>query len=107
MPGAIDATLRKFHASLNVSDLERSIAFYRALLGAEPAKVRSDYAKFDIRVDKETMTPYFIDANPNTALGPGDQPMTQVMGMHGVDFPDILASLLSKHVESPERPKEI
>ena len=48
MAGAIDATLRKFHASLNVSDLERSIAFYRALLGAEPAKVRSDYAKFDL-----------------------------------------------------------
>ena len=48
MAGAIDATLRKFHASLNVSDLERSIAFYRVLLGAEPAKVRSDYAKFDL-----------------------------------------------------------
>ena len=48
MAGAIDATLRKFHASLNVSDLDRSIAFYRVLLGAEPAKVRSDYAKFDL-----------------------------------------------------------
>jgi len=48
MAGAIDATLRKFHASLNVSDLERSIAFYRVLLGTEPAKVRKDYAKFDI-----------------------------------------------------------
>jgi D-alanine-D-alanine ligase len=67
----------------------------------------SDYAKFDIRVDEKTMTPYFIDCNPNTALGPGDQPMTQVMGLHGIEFPDILASLLSKHVESPERPKEI
>ena len=33
------------HISLNVSDLERSIAFYRGLFG-EPAKVRSDYAKF-------------------------------------------------------------
>ena len=48
MAGAIDATLRKFHASLNVSDLERSIAFYRVLLGTEPAKVRKDYAKFDL-----------------------------------------------------------
>ena len=67
----------------------------------------SDYAKFDIRVEKESLTPYFIDCNPNTALGPGDQPMTQVMGLHGVEFTDILASLLSKHVESPERPKEI
>jgi catechol 2,3-dioxygenase-like lactoylglutathione lyase family enzyme len=48
MARAIDHTLRKFHASLNVSDLARSVAFYRALLGTEPAKVRSDYAKFDI-----------------------------------------------------------
>jgi catechol 2,3-dioxygenase-like lactoylglutathione lyase family enzyme len=48
MAGAIDETLRKFHASLNVSDLNRSIAFYRALLGTEPAKVRPDYAKFEL-----------------------------------------------------------
>jgi catechol 2,3-dioxygenase-like lactoylglutathione lyase family enzyme len=48
MPGAIDETLRKFHASLNVSDLGRSIAFYRVLFGVEPAKVRPDYAKFEL-----------------------------------------------------------
>jgi catechol 2,3-dioxygenase-like lactoylglutathione lyase family enzyme len=48
MAGVIDQTLRKFHASLNVADLDRSIAFYRVLLGAEPAKVRADYAKFDL-----------------------------------------------------------
>src|ERR1041384_3690443 len=66
----------------------------------------SDYAKFDIRVD-ENLTPYFIDCNPNTALGPGDQPMTQVMELHGIEFGDILASLLSNHVKSPTRPKEI
>jgi D-alanine-D-alanine ligase len=67
----------------------------------------SDYAKFDIRVDEKDMTPYFIDCNPNTALGPGDQPMTQVMELHGIPFEDILASLLSNHVKSPVRPKEI
>ena len=67
----------------------------------------SDYAKFDIRVDKNDQTPYFIDCNPNTALGPGDQPMTEVMHLHGIEFPDIIASLLSKHVNSTERPKEI
>jgi D-alanine-D-alanine ligase len=67
----------------------------------------SDYAKFDIRVDEKDMTPYFIDCNPNTALGPGDQPMTQVMKLHGIEFPDIIASLLSYHVKSPTRPKEI
>src|SRR5215204_3420992 len=67
----------------------------------------TDYAKFDIRVDEKDMTPYFIDCNPNTALGPGDQPMTEVMGMYGIEFKDILASLLSKHVKDPTRPKEI
>lgn len=48
MAGAIDATLRKFHASLNVSSIERAVAFYRVLLGVEPAKVKTDYAKFDL-----------------------------------------------------------
>lgn len=48
MSGAIDETLRKFHASLNVTDLPRSINFYRVLLGTEPAKVRPDYAKFEL-----------------------------------------------------------
>jgi catechol 2,3-dioxygenase-like lactoylglutathione lyase family enzyme len=45
---AIDASLIKFHISLTASDLGRSIAFYRALLGKEPAKVREDYAKFEL-----------------------------------------------------------
>jgi catechol 2,3-dioxygenase-like lactoylglutathione lyase family enzyme len=48
MSGPIDASLRKFHASLNVSDLNRSVAFYRVLLGSEPAKTRPDYAKFEL-----------------------------------------------------------
>jgi catechol 2,3-dioxygenase-like lactoylglutathione lyase family enzyme len=38
----------KFHASLNVSDLTRSVAFYRALFGAGPVKHYPDYAKFEI-----------------------------------------------------------
>jgi catechol 2,3-dioxygenase-like lactoylglutathione lyase family enzyme len=38
----------KFHASLNVSDLARSITFYTALLGEGPVKVYADYAKFEI-----------------------------------------------------------
>jgi catechol 2,3-dioxygenase-like lactoylglutathione lyase family enzyme len=45
---AIDASLIKFHISLNASDLDRSIAFYSALFGTEPAKVREDYAKFEL-----------------------------------------------------------
>ena len=38
----------KFHASLNVSDLDRSVAFYTALLGQGPAKHYGDYAKFEL-----------------------------------------------------------
>lgn len=45
---AIDSHLRKFHMSLNASNLERSVEFYRVLLGVEPAKVKPDYAKFDL-----------------------------------------------------------
>jgi catechol 2,3-dioxygenase-like lactoylglutathione lyase family enzyme len=38
----------RFHLSLNVSDLNRSVAFYRTLFGTEPAKMRPDYAKFEL-----------------------------------------------------------
>jgi catechol 2,3-dioxygenase-like lactoylglutathione lyase family enzyme len=32
-----------------VSDVDRSIEFYRALFGIEPSKVRPGYAKFEVR----------------------------------------------------------
>jgi catechol 2,3-dioxygenase-like lactoylglutathione lyase family enzyme len=38
----------KFHVSLNVSDLPRSLAFYQALLGTAAVKAYSDYAKFEV-----------------------------------------------------------
>jgi catechol 2,3-dioxygenase-like lactoylglutathione lyase family enzyme len=44
------APFPKFHTSLNVSDLGRSIDFYRVLFGLEPAKRRPDYAKFEVPV---------------------------------------------------------
>lgn len=60
-----------------------------------------DYSKFDIRWDEETRTPYFIDCNPNTALGPDKGlPMTEVLKLHGVDFTTLLKSMLSKHAKS-------
>src|SRR5665213_4447584 len=37
----------KFHVSLNVADLDKSVEFYRLLFGKEPAKCRPDYAKFE------------------------------------------------------------
>jgi catechol 2,3-dioxygenase-like lactoylglutathione lyase family enzyme len=38
----------KVHVSLNVTDLGRSVDFYRVLFGAEPAKRHDDYAKFEL-----------------------------------------------------------
>src|SRR5271165_4109603 len=38
----------RFHLSLNVSDLDRAVEFYRVLFGSAPAKVRDDYAKFEL-----------------------------------------------------------
>ena len=55
----------KFHASLNVSDLARSIAFYRVLLGIEPAKVRHDYAKFEI-ADPPVILSLNVGGEPGT-----------------------------------------
>jgi len=43
----VTSTVR-FHLSLNVSNLERAIGFYRVLFGVEPAKRRPDYAKFEM-----------------------------------------------------------
>ncbi len=63
-----------------------------------------DYAKFDIRWDEENGIPYFIDCNPNTALGPDKGlPMTEVLAMHGVSFEILLKSMLSKHAKLLQR----
>lgn len=39
----------KPHVSINVRDVQRSIEFYRRMLGIEPSKVRVGYAKFDVQ----------------------------------------------------------
>jgi catechol 2,3-dioxygenase-like lactoylglutathione lyase family enzyme len=39
----------KAHVSINVRSVERSIDFYRKMLGIEPSKVRTGYAKFDVQ----------------------------------------------------------
>lgn len=40
--------MSKLHLSLNVSDLERSVAFYQAFFGVPPHKRRPGYANFDV-----------------------------------------------------------
>lgn len=52
----------RFHLSLNVDDLARSVEFYRVLFDAEPAKLRSDYAKFEL-----AEPPLVLSLEPNHA----------------------------------------
>ena len=57
------------HVSLNVSDLEKAVEFYRGLFG-EPRKLRSDYAKF-VSADPEihlALQPGRTEAGPAGAL---------------------------------------
>lgn len=37
-----------FHVSVYVDDVDAAVARYRKILGIEPAKVRHDYAKFEL-----------------------------------------------------------
>lgn len=39
----------KPHISINVRNVESAIVFYRQMLGIEPSKVRTGYAKFDVQ----------------------------------------------------------
>ncbi len=38
----------KTHVALNVTNIEKSVAFYQAMFGVAPVKYKADYAKFDI-----------------------------------------------------------
>lgn len=60
------STATTFHLSVNVSDLNRSIDFYRALFGREPAKCRPDYAKFEL-----TDPPLVFSLEPHAPSGQG------------------------------------
>ena len=42
-------SILKPHISIHVRNVERSIDFYRRMLGTEPVKVRTGYAKFDLQ----------------------------------------------------------
>lgn len=44
-----NVTALKAHLALNVSDVAKSIEFYQKMLGIEPSKIRTGYAKFDVQ----------------------------------------------------------
>ena len=51
----------KAHLALNVRSVEKSIEFYRKMLGIEPVKVRTGYAKFDVHNPPLNLT---LNQNP-------------------------------------------
>ena len=46
---SLTVTALKAHLSLNVSNVDESVEFYRKMLGIQPSKMRTGYAKFDVQ----------------------------------------------------------
>lgn len=53
-----------FHVALSVKDLPAAIEHYKKILGIEPAKVKADYAKFEI-----ADPPVILSLNPSGEPG--------------------------------------
>jgi catechol 2,3-dioxygenase-like lactoylglutathione lyase family enzyme len=75
------------HLALTVPDVQRSIPFYRALFGAEPAKVRDGYAKFEVSEPALNFT--LNEGDPGDAPGALNHAGIQVEGTD-----DVLAARL-------------
>lgn len=80
---AVDVTTR-FHFSLNVSDIEKSVEFYRKLFNAPPAKHHSDYAKFEL-----SSPPLVFSLVPNA---PGSQGSLSHLGFPVASTDDVEAA---------------
>lgn len=73
----------KAHLALNVKNVETSIEFYKKMLGIEPSKVRTGYAKFDIQNPPLNLTLNQIAFNERGALSH--------MGIQVASTEDVLA----------------
>src|SRR5882672_3375598 len=58
----------KAHLALNVHNVKRSVEFYGRMLGIEPSKVRTGYAKFDVQNPPLNLTLNEIAFNDGGAL---------------------------------------
>lgn len=54
-----------FHVAVYVQDIPRAVEQYRKMLGVEPAKVRHDYAKFEL-VDPPVIFSLNVGGEPGT-----------------------------------------
>jgi catechol 2,3-dioxygenase-like lactoylglutathione lyase family enzyme len=73
----------KAHLALNVNSVEKSLEFYRKMLGLEPVKVRRGYAKFDVLNPPLNLT---LNEVPTTSRG-----ALSHMGIQVASTEDVLA----------------
>jgi catechol 2,3-dioxygenase-like lactoylglutathione lyase family enzyme len=73
----------RFHLSLNVSNLTRAVDFYRILFGMEPAKLRPDYAKFELNDPPVVLS---LEPTPRAIGGPLNH-----LGFRLADSPSLVA----------------
>lgn len=74
--------MNTFHVALTVKDLPTAIEHYKKILGIEPAKVRPDYAKFEI-----ADPPVILSLNP----GRGEPGTVSHLGIRYTDSETIIA----------------
>jgi catechol 2,3-dioxygenase-like lactoylglutathione lyase family enzyme len=79
----------RFHVSLNVADLDRSVAFFRTLFGVEPAKRQPDYAKFEPADPPLVLS--LEPASPSARGGGGQAGGRGPLNHLGVRLPDAAA----------------
>jgi catechol 2,3-dioxygenase-like lactoylglutathione lyase family enzyme len=79
--------MNTFHVALTVKDLPTAIEHYKKILGIEPAKVRADYAKFEI-----------ADPPVILSLNPGSEPGTvSHLGIRYADSEKVVAEQIRTH----------
>ena len=81
-----------FHVSLNVKSIPEAVARYRKILGAEPAKLKADYAKFELHDP-----PLILSLNLGGAPGTVGH-----LGIRYADAADVAAELKRADAESLE-----
>lgn len=64
------ATKAQTHVSIDTRDLAASVAFYQAVLGAEPAIERHDYARFDLTDPPLVLGLNAVERLTSTTSGP-------------------------------------
>lgn len=73
----------KAHLAINVKNVDESIEFYKKMLGIDPSKVRTGYAKFDVQNPPLNLTLNQVSFNGRGALSH--------MGIQVASTDDVLA----------------